>query len=111
MEEVENNNYAVDQFEEDKYDLCGVSKYLSHRPTFSDRQNIMTRMGNALDTVCDPSMPYKRKIYGRPPGSTEKIKAQETRFPDSISNKTTNEVIQLNQSPVCIAFLNLKDIF
>ena len=72
VDEVENNNYAVNQFEGDKYDLCSISKYLSHQRTFSDRQNIISKMGEALGSECDPSMPYKRKLYGNPASTSVK---------------------------------------
>jgi len=94
VDEVENNNYAVSQFESDKYDLCSISKYLSHQRSFSDRQNIMTKMGDALGTKCDPSMPYKRKIHGvDPTGSSEKQVIPEKLCPT-------------DSSPVCLQFYN-----
>jgi len=79
VEEVENNNYAVSQFECDKFDLCSISKYLSHQKTFSDHQNIVTKIGDALGTKCGPSMPYKRLIHGDPGSSVIQLPENQCR--------------------------------
>jgi len=79
VDEVENNNYAVRQFECDKFDLCSISKYLSHQKTFFDRQNTMIKMGDALGTKCDPSMPYKRLIHGDPDSSVNQMPENQCR--------------------------------
>jgi len=102
VDEVENNNYAVNHFEGDKYDLCSISKYLSHQRTFSDRQNIISKMGDALGSECDPSMPYKRKLYGNPASATVKNQEPEKQLPNS--NNTTIEAVP-SHFPVCIVFI------
>lgn len=108
VHEVENNNYAVSQFDGDKYDLCSISKYLSHQRTFSDRQNIMSKMGDALGTKCDPSMPYKRKIHGDPGSSVNQVPT-EKECP-SQSNQIMTEAPP-SHFPVCILFIfNFKMI-
>lgn len=102
VDEVENNNYAVSHFEGDKYDLCSISEYLSHQRTFSDRQNIMKKMGNALGTKCDPSMLYKRKIHGDPCSSENRQLSEKQCLQQS--NPIVTEPPP-SYSPVCIASL------
>jgi len=63
VEEVSNNNYAVGQFDNDRHDLCSIARYLSHQESFSDRQNIISKMGDALGSECDPCIRYKRKNF------------------------------------------------
>ncbi len=57
-------NYAVNQFDKDKLDLCSVARFLSHQPVVEDRQTLMKRMGHALNYTCHPCTPYKRREYG-----------------------------------------------
>ncbi len=61
--EVKVNNYAVGQFDKDKLDLCSVARFLSHQPKVDNRQNLMKRMGDALEYRCHPCTPYKRKEH------------------------------------------------
>lgn len=56
-------NYAINQFDKDKLDLCSVARYLSHQPTVEDRKNIMKRMGDALEYRCHPCTPYRPKQF------------------------------------------------
>jgi len=56
-------NYATNQFEKDKLDLCSVARYLSHQQTVEDRQNLMKRMGDALEYRCHPCTPYRPKQF------------------------------------------------
>ena len=64
-------NYAVEQFDKDKLDMCSVARYLSHQNSVSDRKTIMKRMGDALEYRCHPCTPCKRRQYG------------ETKVPDT----------------------------
>ena len=57
-------NYATDQYDVDKLDLCSVARFLSHQTTVIDRETIMKRMGDALGYKCHPCTPYKRKEFG-----------------------------------------------
>ena len=57
-------NYAIEQYDLDKLDLCSVARFLSHQTTVNDRGTIMKRMGDALQYKCHPCTPYKRKEYG-----------------------------------------------
>ena len=58
------NNYAINQYDQDKLDLCSVARFLSHQPAVEDRITIMKRIGDALDYRCHPCTPYKWLIYG-----------------------------------------------
>jgi len=40
VDEVAVENYAIDQFEKDRYDLCSVARYMSHQTRYSGRQTI-----------------------------------------------------------------------
>jgi len=57
-------NYAIEQFDKDKLDMCSVARYLSHQNSVGDRKTIMKRMGDALEYRCHPCTPYKRRQYG-----------------------------------------------
>lgn len=56
-------NYATNQFEKDKLDLCSVARYLSHQSTVEDRKHLMKRMGDALEYRCHPCTPYRPKQF------------------------------------------------
>ncbi len=57
-------NYAIEQYDLDKLDLCSVVRFLSYQTTVKDRRTIMKRMGDTLGYRCHPCTPYKRKEYG-----------------------------------------------
>jgi len=57
-------NYAIEQFENDKLDLCSVARFLSHQPLVNDRVTLMKRIGDSLGYKCHPCTPYKRKEHG-----------------------------------------------
>jgi len=56
-------NYAIDQFNKDKLDLCSVARFLSHQSTVNQRETIMKRMGDALGYKCHPCTPYTPKQW------------------------------------------------
>jgi len=56
-------NYAIDQFNKDKLDLCSVARFLSHQLTVNQRETIMKRMGDALGYKCHPCTPYTPKQW------------------------------------------------
>ena len=58
------HNYAINQFDKDKLDLCSVSRYLSHQSSVDNRGTIMKNMSDALGYQCHPCTPYKAKQYG-----------------------------------------------
>jgi len=48
VDEVRFGNYAVKQFDKDRYDLCSVAWYLSNEEKYPNRQEIVGLMGKAL---------------------------------------------------------------
>jgi len=58
------NNYAANQFDKDKLDLCSVARFFSHQHEVKERRTLMKRMSDALGYKCHPCTPYKRKQYG-----------------------------------------------
>jgi len=56
-------NYAIDQFNKDKLDLCSVARFLSHQQTVDQREIIMKRMWDALGYRCHPCTPYTPKQW------------------------------------------------
>jgi len=56
-------NYAIQQLNKDKLDLCSVARYLSHQPNVDKRNTLMKRTGDALRYRCHPCTPYTPKQY------------------------------------------------
>jgi len=56
-------NYAINNFDKDKLDLCSVARFLSHQTSVKDRSTIMNRMSGALKYRCHPCTPYTPKQY------------------------------------------------
>jgi len=78
-------NYAIEQYDLDKLDLCSVARFLSHQTIVKDRGTIMKRMGDALGYTCHPCTPYKRKEYGGTVvPNTEDISSIEGLSPEQI---------------------------
>jgi len=58
-------NYAIDQFNKDKLNLCSVARFLSHQKTVDQRETIMKRMWEALGYRCHPCTPYTPKQWDK----------------------------------------------
>jgi len=77
-------NYAIDQFNKDKLDLCSVARFLSHQSAVNQRETIIKRMGDALGYKCHPCTPYTPKQWSETiVPSTDGINPEEVSLEES----------------------------